>query len=90
MDVSEFPHLFAYLCALISLHRFVSKLCCIDNIMLFSKSSLSLCYFVQLFLRLLSTIAVGSTNPVQRKMQYFKFSSHRLVLRTSVKHQYTT
>lgn len=72
MDVAEFSHLFAYLSALISLHRFVSKLYCISNIMLFSKLSLSLCYFVQPFLRLLSTITVCSTNPAERRMQYFK------------------
>lgn len=40
--------------------------------MLFFKVSLSLCYFVQPFLHLLSTIIVCNMNLVKRNMLYFK------------------
>lgn len=68
----EFLHLFAYWCALTCSYRFLSKLYYINYIMLFRKVSLSLCYFVQLFLSLLSTITVCNMNLVKRNMQYFK------------------
>lgn len=40
-----FLHLFACLCAPICPHRFLSKLCCINSIMLFCEASLSLGHF---------------------------------------------
>lgn len=68
----EFLHLLAYLCGPTCSYRFLSKLYSINNIMLFSKASLSLWYFVQPFLGLSSTITVCNMNLVKRNMQYFR------------------
>jgi len=68
----EFLHLFAYLCALTCSYRFPSKLYWVNNIMLFCKASLSVCYFVPPFLSLLSTITVCNVNLVKRNMQDFR------------------
>lgn len=58
------------------------------------QASLSLGHFVQPSLSLLSTITVCNMNLVKRNLQWFKYLpftllSHRLVLRTSLKHQCT-
>lgn len=74
----EFLYVFSilYACS----YRFLSKLHCINNIMLYNafkvhlffKVSLSLCYFVQPFLGLLSTIIVCNMSSVKRNMPYFR------------------
>lgn len=68
----EFLHLLAHLRRPTCSYRFLSKLYSTNNIMLFCKASLSLCYFVQPFLSLLSTITVCNMNLVERNMQYFR------------------
>lgn len=70
MDVSGVSTSVCLLVCMTCSYRFLSKLYCINYIMLFCKASLSLCYFVQL--SLLSTITVCNMNLVKRNMQYFK------------------
>lgn len=69
MDVSGVS---TSVCLLVCTYGFLSKSYCINNIMLFCKASLSLCYFVQPFLSLLSTITACNMNLVKRSMWYFK------------------
>lgn len=68
----QFLHLFACLCAPICPYRFLSKLCCINSIMLFCEASLSLGHFVQPSRSLLSTSTVCNMNLIKRNLQWFK------------------
>lgn len=72
----EFLCVLSSLCALTCSSRLLSKLYCINNIMLFFKASLSLCCFVQPFPRLLSTISVCNMSPVKGNTAFPAAASH--------------